>query len=328
MIKTKRPSSILFYYAVLTVSLFLFGCDKKEVEPAKELVRPAKFITVGDQFSKTIREFPGEVEASNKAEQAFRVSGEIIKLQAKAGMKIKKGQVLAQLDPKDFKLKLDDRKAKYDLAKIQFDRTTDLLEKKLIPIADFDKAKSNMLASKSDLALAQANYNYTFLRAPFDGIVSKVLIDNHKNVQAQQTILHVQTINNIDIVFQVPASVFAMIKIPQNKQQLAKNQQLIKTVITFDDHPEFHYSDAKIKERDTVADSKTNTYRIKMTMKTPKDFNVLSGMIVTINVDFSKIMVNSSNTIIVPAAAVFLLKTNRLITKNVLFGCSIKHQCA
>jgi len=76
-------------------------------------------------------------------------------------MKIKKGQILAQLDPKDFKLKLDDRKAKFDLA------------------------------------LAQANYNYTFLRAPFDGIVSKVLIDNHKNVQAQQTILHLQTINNI-----------------------------------------------------------------------------------------------------------------------------------
>ena len=288
-----------FIISVVALPLLLIACDKKQVEEAKELVRPAKIITVGDLLSQAVREFPGEVEASDKAEQAFRVSGELIKLPAKAGMKIKKGQLLARLDPKDYKLKLDDRKAKYDLAKVQYERADKLVKQRLIPIADFDKAKSRMLASKSDLALAQADYDYTFLRAPFDGVVSKVLVDNHENVLSKQTILHVQSVDKIDIVIHLPESFFALIK------RRDKGDGKVRSTVTFDAHPSYHFTAATLKELDTEADPNTNTYRAKITMDMPAEFPALSGMTVTVKLDFSDILRDRGDKIIVPAVAVF-----------------------
>ncbi len=299
MTMTRKLSCSRFIISVVALPLLLIACDKKQVEEAKELVRPAKIVTVGDLLSQAVREFPGEVEASDKAEQAFRVNGELIELPAKAGMKIKKGQLLARLDPKDYKLRLDDRKAKYDLAKVQYERADKLVKQKLIPIADFDKAKSNMLASKSNLALTQADYDYTFLRAPFDGVVSRVLVDNHENVQAKQPILHVQSVDKIDISIQLPESFFALIKRGDKVDGKARS------TVTFDAHPSYHYTNAVLKELDTEADSKTNTYRAKITMDAPTEFRAFSGMTVTVKVDFSEIIRDSRDMIVVPAVAVF-----------------------
>lgn len=297
MAMTRILSCSRFIISVVALPFLLVACDDKQVEEAKELVRPAKIVTVGDLLSQAVREFPGEVEASDKAEQAFRVSGELIKLPAKAGMKIKKGQLLARLDPKDYKLKLDDRKAKYDLAKVQYERADKLIEQKLIPIADFDKAKSRMLTSKSDLALAQADYDYTFLRAPFAGVVSRVLVDNHENVLAKQTILHVQSVDKIDISIQLPESFFALIRDKRDKKA--------RSIVTFDTHPKYRYTDAVLKELDTEADPKTNTYRAKITMDAPTEFRAFSGMTVTVKVDFSDILRDRGDKIVVPAVAVF-----------------------
>jgi len=49
----------------------LTGCESEKIEVARELARPAKIVTVGNLFSQTKREIPGEVEASDKAELAF-----------------------------------------------------------------------------------------------------------------------------------------------------------------------------------------------------------------------------------------------------------------
>jgi multidrug efflux pump subunit AcrA (membrane-fusion protein) len=137
----------------LTLILFasiLFGCNKKE-ETKTQLIRPAKIFTVGAATDELLRTFPGEVEASDKAIQSFRVNGELKELPAKPGQQVKQGDVLAKLDPQDYQLKYDDSKAKYDLALVQFKRAEEIWEKRLIARADYDKAKTRYLAAKADL---------------------------------------------------------------------------------------------------------------------------------------------------------------------------------
>ena len=106
-----------YLLTILVISLSISACSKKE-EVKEAVVRPAKIFTVGDSTGELIRTFPGEVEATDKAIQSFRVGGELIERPAQPGQPVKKGDILAKLDPKDYKLKYDDSKAKYDLAKV------------------------------------------------------------------------------------------------------------------------------------------------------------------------------------------------------------------
>ncbi|MGD8558549.1 MAG: efflux RND transporter periplasmic adaptor subunit [Gammaproteobacteria bacterium] len=275
----------------------LSACGKDKGQDAKpEVVRPAKIVTVGEGTS-GIRTFPAEVKASERSELAFRVSGELKQLPAKAGNKVEHGQLLAQLDQTDFKLRLDDRKAKYELAKAQYERADKLVKDRLIPISDFDKAKSNFLAAKADLELAKKDMDYTSLRAPFDGRVSRVLVKNFENVQAKEPIMVVQTVDAIDLEFYVPENIITKVREKPPEQRKGVD-------VKFDQFPDKTFK-AFGKEFDTEADPNTQAYRVIVTMKMPQGMQILPGMTATIVADISKILEEDTDGLIVPVEAVF-----------------------
>ena len=286
---------LIYLIYVILLGFSLAGCGKQQ-EAKPEVVRPAKIFTVGDATGERIRTFPGEVEASDKAIQSFRVNGELIELPAQAGQHVKQGDVLARVDPKDYQLKYNDAKAKYDLAKAQFKRAEEIWEKRLIARADYDKAKTRYLASKADLEQAQANLGYTVLRAPFDGVVSKAHVENHANVRANDPIVNIQSVATVDIVFQVPENIIARIR--------RGTGQKAQIMVRFDAHPDKQYS-AERKEFNTEADPQTQTYRVVATIDRPQEFNVLEGMSTTVEIDLSNVLLGDSNRIVVPETAVF-----------------------
>ena len=283
--------------ATLCGILLIVSCNKGEAPVAKpEVVRPAKIITVG-HGNGSVREFPAEVKASDRSELAFRVSGELTKLPAKAGDTVKRGQLLAQIDQTDFQLRLNDRQAKYDLAKAQYERADKLVKDRLIPISDFDKAKSQFLATQADFKLAEQDMQYTTLRAPFDGRISRVMVKNHENVQVKEPIMVIQTEGSIDLEFYVPEEIISRVRVrpPEERQPID---------VKFDQQPGKVYK-AVLKEYDTEADPKTQAYRVQVTMNKPEDINVLPGMTATVLADMRRIFPEEYDLIVLPVEAVF-----------------------
>lgn len=305
------PSRFKHHTAVIsvlfaTLFMMLIGCDSDKPETTEELIRPVKMITVGDLFSATQRVYPGEVEAGNRSEQAFRVGGQLVKLPAKAGSKVKQGDLLAQLDPSDFQLNLNEQQARFDLAQVQYERTETLVKEALIPKSDFDKAKSNMLSARADLQLAKANLTYTELRAPFDGIVSKVNVKNHQNVRQNAVVLVIQTIDNIDISFYISENILSKIEKGKGKS--------IHPIIVFDTFPDIKYR-ASIKEFDSEADPETRSYKVTLTMPSPEEFVALPGMSANVHLDLSRIVDTSKVKLVVPVEAVFSPEDKSLNSK-------------
>lgn len=282
-----------FFIAMITI-LNACGGDKDEVKA--DVIRPAKMMFVGDPLSGAQRVYPAEVEAGDRSEQAFRVSGELVSLPAKAGLNVKQGDLLAQLDPADFKLRLDEQQARYDLAKVQFDRTDTLVKQQLIPKSDFDKAKSNLLSAQADLKLAKANLSYTELRAPFDGRVSKVNVKNHESIRQHEVVLVMQTVDNIDITFNLSENVLSKIKKGEGKKTRPK--------VIFDTYPDKTYI-ASVKEFDSEADPQTRSYKVTLIMPSPTEFIALPGMSANVHLDFSKLVDTSNAQLVVPVEAVF-----------------------
>lgn len=263
-------------------------------QPKEQVVRPAKIFQVGQNRQSGMRNFPAEVEANADSKLAFRVSGQIISLPIKAGEQVKQGQLLARLDPKDFKLRLDDRQARFDLAQSQFERAKSMLDKKLIAQSQYDEAQANLRVALSSLNSAKTDLDYTYLRAPFAGSVAQRLAENHENIQAKQTMFTLQTSDRIDISIQLPENLFAHIK---------KNSQYQPTV-TFASYPQRHFL-ATIKEWDTVADPGTLTYKVVFSMPAPTKINILPGMTANLSADMFQVTDFQQGRFQLPIEAVF-----------------------
>ncbi len=86
-------------------ALVFAGCRKPASE--QEVVRPVRAIKVGDLKALDAREFPGRAKAKDEVDLSFRVSGPLVSLPVDVGSKVKKGGVIAAIDPKDFQAALD-----------------------------------------------------------------------------------------------------------------------------------------------------------------------------------------------------------------------------
>lgn len=88
-------------------------------EPASEAepVRPVRAIKVGDLKAIQGREFPGRARAGDEVDLSFRVSGPLVALPVDVGSKVKKGDVIAAIDPRDFQAALDSAEGSLSVAK-------------------------------------------------------------------------------------------------------------------------------------------------------------------------------------------------------------------
>lgn len=281
-------------WIIFFAALFVAACDNQPATQSENEIRPVKLFTVGTQSKGAVRQFPAVVEPTERARLTFRVSGKLVELPARPGQSVKKGQLLGRLDSTDFILRLDQAKARYELAQTQFQRAEQLIAQKLISQAAYDEAKAQLQVAKADLSTAETALSYTRLEAPFTGMVSRLLVENHENIAAQQPILELQVRDQLDVVIQVPEDVIANVKKDFDYQP----------EVIFDSHPEHRYR-ARIREWDTQADSATNSFKVVFSMPTPTEFNVLSGMTANVVAEVDKISMLSSDALIVPTTAVF-----------------------
>ena len=93
----------------LVLSALLAACSRPA--PAPEPVRSVKVVTVGASEYRWSQEFAGEVRPRVESRLGFRVAGKIVQRQAELGQRVRPGQVLAQLDPQDFRLAADAARA-------------------------------------------------------------------------------------------------------------------------------------------------------------------------------------------------------------------------
>ena len=109
------------------------------------------------------------VEADQKAMLAFDASGITRVVNYDVASSVKKGDTLASLQNSDIKASLDRAKTALKFAKKDYERQ--LKVKNLIDAGRFDQYAFKYENAKNDLAYAQAKYDKTFLKAPFDGVI-------------------------------------------------------------------------------------------------------------------------------------------------------------
>lgn len=84
------------------------------------------------------------------------------------GKSLKKGDVLAVLNPDEYSLLEKQARANFALADVQYKRYKKLRKDQVVSEQDFDEAKANHNSAKAQWDQAKANLRYTQLVAPYD----------------------------------------------------------------------------------------------------------------------------------------------------------------
>lgn len=315
----KWKGTFLFsIWSVLALLLLVFlvtSCSKKE-EPMvqEEVVRPVKMMTVTSSTDALRRKFPGMVRAAKRADLAFQVEGTLKKLPVEEGQEVKDGQLIGQLDQKDFQNNL--RNAQGQLAKAEaalkgaqseYDRILRIRKQDPGAASEsmvvkrqkaMDQSKAEVESAQAAVDAAQDKLGYTTLRAPFAGVISKRYVDNFQEVRAKQAIVSLDDISSLEILVDLPEIVVASLR--ESDKEIGSEGRA---------HAEFAASPGKeyplkVKEFATRADPKTQTYQVVLEMERPKDVLILPGMTATV-VGEPPVRGETGGFFVIPAIAVF-----------------------
>ena len=179
--------------------LLLTGVSARAEEPPPEVpVARAVLREVTDY-----EDFAGRTEAASRVELRARVTGYLVKTLVKAGAEVKKGDVLFEIDSRNYRAELDRAEAavkvaeaRLKLAEANHKRAKTLHDRKSISQEEFDRttaeqvvAEGEVLVTKAVRALAQLNLDFTRVLAPIDGRVGRLTVTPGNLVEADKTIL-------------------------------------------------------------------------------------------------------------------------------------------
>ncbi|MGH8172079.1 MAG: efflux RND transporter periplasmic adaptor subunit, partial [Rhodanobacteraceae bacterium] len=173
----------------------LAGCGRSAANgaAAASAAPPAPAVTVAGVIAKPLRdweEFSGRLQAVDSVEIRPRVAGFIDSVQFTEGARVKKGQLLFRIDPRPFQAEVNRlgaelRRARSQsaLASSNHDRGKRLVAQHMISQQDFDQLATTASTTSDDIGAAAAaletarlNLEFTEVRSPIDGRVSRALI--------------------------------------------------------------------------------------------------------------------------------------------------------
>ena len=202
--------------AALAAALALAACGKHPAAPAP--VRAVKLMTVAAAPAASQPEYAGEVRAEVESRLGFRVAGKIIERAVEPGQHVKKGQLLARLDARDYQLAADAARAQTaaaqaqrDLAATDLERFSALRDKGFISSAELDRRATALQSAESALKQARAQLaaqgnqaGYTHLLADADGVVTGVDAEAGQVVAAGAPVVRLARDGARDVAFAVP----------------------------------------------------------------------------------------------------------------------------
>lgn len=157
VLKPASPLILLCAPALCAFALCVQGCGEKAPPPTEEAARPIKVMVVESSGSGAPRKFPGKVQASQRVDVAFRVSGPLTELPVKEGQEVQAGDVLARIDPRDFESRVASAQSALDSARAELkamkagerDENIRLLEAQLAAArAELDNAEKQFTRNK------------------------------------------------------------------------------------------------------------------------------------------------------------------------------------
>lgn len=213
----KKKIILIVVLLLVAVGVYFLFFGKKKIPQTIVKTELVELGSISNSITAT-----GKVEPVTEVEVGTQVSGKIDKIHVDYNSKVKKGQLLAELDRSTLSTSLESAKTdysnamhEYDYYKKVYDRNVALHDKKLISDAEFEeiefqymKVSNSMRKAKYEVDRAQTNLGYATITSPINGVVISVEVEEGQTVAASMTtptlfiiaenLVDMQVVANID----------------------------------------------------------------------------------------------------------------------------------
>ena len=151
-------------------------------------------------------EFPGRVKAAEEVNLAFQIPGTLLRVHAGQGTSVRQGELIAELDERDYRLRLEAVEAEYESIRAEAERVIALYADSVATPDAYDKARYGLQQITAKYENSRNQLADTEIRMPFDGYVQKRLFDPSTVVGAGMPVLTVVSAEAPEIEINIPGS--------------------------------------------------------------------------------------------------------------------------
>ncbi len=198
--------SLLMVLLVFIVS----ACTSKQDENNGKYTKLVKTATVQELSFIRQKHFPGIIEEAEEVNLAFRVAGPIQKIHVKEGDYVKKGQLIAEMDKRDYEVQKKAIESQVIQLRGEYDRIKELHQLKNVADNDYEKMKAGKEMAESKLKNAIDQLNDTRLYAPFEGYITNVNFEDGELVNHGTPIAKLIDVQLFKVTINVPASMYLL----------------------------------------------------------------------------------------------------------------------
>ncbi|MDR6395747.1 efflux RND transporter periplasmic adaptor subunit [Herbaspirillum seropedicae] len=288
-------------YPLLTLVIALAACSKPA--PVADAPREVVVLQAQQRGQAGTLHLPAEVQSRYVTSMSFRIAGQLTERRVHLGDVVRKGQVLARLDPADANQNVSAAQAELasarqhlDAAEKQLQRDVQQAREALISAQQLEQSQDAHAAALSQFKAAQARAavagnqrDYTTLVAQHDGVISAEQANTGDVLAAGQPVYSLAWSGQVDVVTEVA------------DRQVATLQPGAAAVVTLAALPGKTFQ-GKVREVSPAADAQSRTYRVKVTLEQP-DPAVRLGM--TGEVAITPAASSAAPVLLLPATALF-----------------------
>ena len=253
---------------VLLITLLAVSCGRRASAP--EAVRPVK-VTTAAGAGLIDKDFAGMSTPDDAVNLAFKLAGQVLDVPVSQGQSVKKGELLAELDPRDVELQVSATRSAFEEARSQQQRMQRLLEHEAVSRQEAEAASTRYAQAKSTYENTLDLLKDTRLRAPFAGVVERKYVDNFERVQAGQSILRLVN----------PVTTTVQFTLPENGLELLRDTAT-RFRVEFDNYRGRTF-DARLKDY-AITSSDASGFPVSLTLTNPDParYRISPGMSCTI----------------------------------------------
>lgn len=200
--------------SILSLGLMLGACGGNSSSQEEAII--VKTATANTYSNETVKEFPIITQPFRTTELSFRVSGPIDRLDVYAGNYYRRGDIIAEIDPRDYRIRRERAEAVYRQAKAEYERISALYQKNNLSASTYEKARAEYTSAKAAFDTAVNELEDTRLVAPFNGYVGEVYVEKFQDVKASQPVLTFIDIDQLKIEAYVTQDIAYRVQPRQN----------------------------------------------------------------------------------------------------------------
>ncbi|MBE6205274.1 MAG: efflux RND transporter periplasmic adaptor subunit [Rikenellaceae bacterium] len=252
--------------------------------------RPVKVVTA-EALGYVDRDFAGMATADDAVNMAFKLSGQVLSVDVSKGDYVRRGELLASLDPRDVELQVASDRSQFERARSQAERMKRLLDHEAVSQQEYEASQTAFVQARSAYENSADLLSQTKLRAPFAGVIERTYVDAWERVQSGQTILRLVNPISTTVEFTMPERSMALL-----------SDSLTRFYVVFDNYPDRRFAARLHTYAKTASDASGFPVSLKIDKAESAPYHISPGMTCQVTLQAED---SSSSELVLPLTAIY-----------------------